>query len=89
MTFLLLGFSFSGECSVTVSDSIKASLDNKTLFSTCAAANSGVRFETESLLDVLNVPEQAFLLFCRAPSCIKPVESLLNGVESTPSRRTA
>ncbi|KAG1707125.1 hypothetical protein DVH05_026321 [Phytophthora capsici] len=72
----------STECSGAVSDSIKATLNNKKLFSTCAAAKSGVRFGLESLFDVLNLPEQAFLLFCRAPSCIKPVKTLLSSMPS-------
>ncbi|KAK1938950.1 hypothetical protein P3T76_009025 [Phytophthora citrophthora] len=82
--FLLFGCTLSAvtstECSDTVSNPIKASLDDKTLFSTCAATSSGVRLGTESLLDVLNLPEQAFLLFCRAPTCIKPVETLLSSI---------
>ncbi|KAG3067579.1 hypothetical protein PI124_g22131 [Phytophthora idaei] len=68
------------ECPLDLSYPIKATLDDGKLFSTCAVESTGVRIDARSLFDVLNFSERDFLLFCRAPSCIKPVKSLLQTI---------
>ncbi|KAF1780224.1 hypothetical protein GQ600_22011 [Phytophthora cactorum] len=67
---------------------IKATLDDGKLFSTCAVESTGVRIDARSLFDVLNFSERDFLLFCRAPSCIKSVKSLLQTIRPTASSST-
>ncbi|KAE8982991.1 hypothetical protein PR003_g24168 [Phytophthora rubi] len=66
----------AAECSPAASNHVKATIDNKTLFSSCAS----VRRDVNSLLDVLKFPARDFLLFCRSPSCAKPVKSLVNSI---------
>ncbi|EGZ22972.1 elicitin [Phytophthora sojae] len=66
----------AAECSSAVNDSITATIDNGPLVSSCAS----VRLDVNSLFDVLRFSPRDFLLFCRAPSCAKPVRSLLNSI---------
>ncbi|KAG7378103.1 hypothetical protein PHYPSEUDO_010557 [Phytophthora pseudosyringae] len=68
------------ECAADVSYPITAMLDNGKLFSTCAMESVGVRINARSLFDVRNFSDRDFLLFCRAPSCIKPVETLRESI---------
>ncbi|GMF53550.1 unnamed protein product [Phytophthora fragariaefolia] len=63
-------------CSSAVSDPIKATIDKGALFSSCASVRLGVN----SLFDALRLPPREFLLFCRSPSCAKPVKSLLSSI---------
>ncbi|OWY96394.1 Elicitin, partial [Phytophthora megakarya] len=68
------------ECSSRISYSVKGTLDNDKLFSTCAIDKTGVRTDVRSLFDVLNLPERQILHFCRAPNCIKPIEKLVRSM---------
>ncbi|KAE8980622.1 hypothetical protein PF010_g22587 [Phytophthora fragariae] len=68
------------KCSSDVSTPIKAMLDNKDLFSNCAMGSAGVRIDARSLFDVLTFSERDFLIFCRSPSCMKPVNKLLRAI---------
>ncbi|ETI47619.1 hypothetical protein F441_08187 [Phytophthora nicotianae CJ01A1] len=70
------------ECSLDVSYPIKTILDDGNLFGTCAVEFSGVHIDIRSLFDVLSFSKRDFLRFCRAPSCIKPVKSLLQTIPS-------
>ncbi|EGZ22963.1 hypothetical protein PHYSODRAFT_324237 [Phytophthora sojae] len=65
------------QCSAGVSRATRTTLDNGKLFSSCAVDATGVRFDVDSLLDALNLPERDFLLFCRSSGCTDPVETLL------------
>eukprot|EP00644_Phytophthora_capsici_P000710 jgi/Phyca11/109170/e_gw1.16.674.1 len=68
------------ECHSDVSYPITTTLDNGNLFSACAMGSAGVRISAHSLFDVLSFSERDFLLFCRAPNCIKPVKTLLQSI---------
>ncbi|KAK1938945.1 hypothetical protein P3T76_009020 [Phytophthora citrophthora] len=70
----------TNECRSHVSNSIKSTLDNGNLFSTCAVGSASVRISAHSLFDVLSFSERDFLLFCRASNCIKPVKTLLRSI---------
>ncbi|KAG7378101.1 hypothetical protein PHYPSEUDO_010555 [Phytophthora pseudosyringae] len=80
---LLLGVSIPSvlaamECPQDVSYPVKTTLDNGHLFSTCAPGNMGPH--VNALFDVRNFSDRNFLRFCRAPSCIKPVETLRESI---------
>ncbi|RLN87182.1 hypothetical protein BBJ28_00002841 [Nothophytophthora sp. Chile5] len=67
-------------CPPRVSEPIVATLDNGTLFSTCATEEMGVQIDVDSLFDVLAFADKDFLIFCRSSNCITPVRELVHSI---------
>jgi hypothetical protein len=68
----------AAECSPAVTRIVGAALDDSyTLFRRCLSPRAGARVQINSLFDVVKLPAQDFLRYCRPSSCTAPVQSLL------------